>query len=155
MWNIFKVNNKDTRTTPLALIFHTLFYCFCCQLWTCNCRLVFVHILLKKSFKEKFMQFMFLCCLIGTNALFKGNLSNKWIFSNRCKYILKMFYLLVHQVHIEYSVWWYADAIVLHMCSILKIDTCFIITCFFILYFPQVTYCKWPIKRPVLGGKFY
>ena len=24
--NMFKVNNKDTRTTPLA--FHTLFYCF-------------------------------------------------------------------------------------------------------------------------------
>ena len=29
MWNIFKVNNKDTRTTPLALL-----WCLYCLLWT-------------------------------------------------------------------------------------------------------------------------
>ena len=45
---MFKVNNKDTRTTPLAPlvsllltlnIFYTMFLCFYCYLWTCNCRL--------------------------------------------------------------------------------------------------------------------
>ena len=29
MWNIFKINNKITRTTSL-----TLFWCFYCSLWT-------------------------------------------------------------------------------------------------------------------------
>ena len=37
-WNMFKVNNKNTRTTGVVLvsslltlkIFHTLFYCFYC-----------------------------------------------------------------------------------------------------------------------------
>ena len=29
MWNLFKVKNKDTRTTSV-----TSFWCFCCQLWT-------------------------------------------------------------------------------------------------------------------------
>ena len=28
-WNLFKVNNEDTRTRPL-----TLFCCLCCYLWT-------------------------------------------------------------------------------------------------------------------------
>ena len=43
MWNIFKVYSKDNRNTPLSLlltlnIFHTLFKCFYCYLWTCNYR---------------------------------------------------------------------------------------------------------------------
>ena len=46
---MFKVNNKDNRTTPLASflvslllasnIFQTLLQCFYCLLLTCNCRL--------------------------------------------------------------------------------------------------------------------
>ena len=52
MWNKFQVNGKATWTTPLikgfVLVFllvtlnivHILLYCFCCQLWTYNCRLV-------------------------------------------------------------------------------------------------------------------
>ena len=40
VWNIFQVNNKDTRTTSMTCSFivnfnrfHTLFWCFHCRLW--------------------------------------------------------------------------------------------------------------------------
>ena len=48
MWNLFKVNNKDTRTTSLTSFrcllltlnsFHTLFWSFNCWLWTSKYRL--------------------------------------------------------------------------------------------------------------------
>ena len=46
-WNIFKVNNKDTRTTSGALIFNfeqifiisELFFCSFCWIWTSICLL--------------------------------------------------------------------------------------------------------------------
>ena len=43
VWNLFKVNNKDYRTTSLTTerrhIFHTLFWCYHCWLWTSECHL--------------------------------------------------------------------------------------------------------------------
>ena len=39
VWNMFKVNNKDSRTTSL-----TLFWCFHCRLWTSKCRLGFCSV---------------------------------------------------------------------------------------------------------------
>ena len=44
MWNLFKVSNEDTRTSPTTSsitsnIFHTFFYCFYCLHWTGQCLL--------------------------------------------------------------------------------------------------------------------
>ena len=49
MWNLFRVNNKDTRTMSIDVVlmfslltlnrFHTLIWCFRCWLWTSKCRL--------------------------------------------------------------------------------------------------------------------
>ena len=50
MWNLFKVNNKDTRTTSLTLLFtlnrfHILHWCFYCWIWTGSCWLrIYLHI---------------------------------------------------------------------------------------------------------------
>ena len=38
LWNLFKVNNKSTRTISKMLnIFCNFFECFCCWLWTSKC----------------------------------------------------------------------------------------------------------------------
>ena len=45
VWNLFKVNNKDTRRLVLVSLLlslnriHTLFWCYHCWLWISNCRL--------------------------------------------------------------------------------------------------------------------
>ena len=48
VWNMFEVNNKDTRTTPMMPfrcllltlnIFYTLLWCVHCSLWTSKCLL--------------------------------------------------------------------------------------------------------------------
>ena len=52
LWNLFKVNNKDTRTTSMTLLlllmptlnrFHTLFWCIHCWLWTSKYRLKYKY----------------------------------------------------------------------------------------------------------------
>ena len=42
VWNLFKVNNRDTSTFFFLLTlnrFHTLFWCSHCWIWTSECRL--------------------------------------------------------------------------------------------------------------------
>ena len=53
-----------------------------------------------KKKTSSFVQCVFLCCLIGTTSSSRVIYQTSGSFQIYCKYILKMFYLLVHQVHI-------------------------------------------------------
>ena len=68
-WNLFKVNNKDTRATSVMLhlllltlnLFHKLLWCFHCGVWTNKCHLgwrVFVN--------SEYISFTVILCLMFT-----------------------------------------------------------------------------------------
>ena len=49
--NMFKVNSKDTRTKLM-----TSFCCLYCLLWTCNCKLGYLHFILMDRWTQKRIQ---------------------------------------------------------------------------------------------------
>ena len=76
LWNLLKVNNKDTRTLLLTLSrFHTLVWCFHCWLWPRKCRQGISketnnNLNIAKNVKDGWMISLLFCSLIWLRAFF-------------------------------------------------------------------------------------